>query len=225
MGETVGRAIYGPGTRNPAGNEAGRWPANVLLDETAAAMLDAQTGEMRDGVAVNRNRTVGEHSGNRIYGERANGTTEDATFGGSGGASRFFYCAKSSSAERSIGLDGFAELEKRDPYGDGLQGPRPHTADDYEWQRKGARNPHPTVKPVDVMRWLVRLVTPPGGTVLDPFAGSGTTGIACHLEGFKFIGIEREPEYIKIAKSRIAWWVSNSESGSVTKSVLKGKKR
>ena len=56
------------------------------------------------------------------------------------------------------------------------------------------------------MRWLCRLVTPPGGTVLDPFAGSGTTGIAAHLEGFDFIGIEREAEYAQIARARIAWW-------------------
>lgn len=62
------------------------------------------------------------------------------------------------------------------------------------------------MKPIDLMRWLVRLVTPPGGTVLDPFTGSGTTGIAAVLEGFDFIGIEREPEYVEIAKARIAWW-------------------
>ena len=56
------------------------------------------------------------------------------------------------------------------------------------------------------MRWLVRLVTPPGGTCVDPFAGSGTTGAACALEGFDFIGIEREPEYAEIARARIAFW-------------------
>jgi len=71
--------------------------------------------------------------------------------------------------------------------------------------RGGAvRNHHPTVKPVDLMRWLCRLVTPPGGTVIDPFMGSGTTGVACAAEGFKFIGIEREPEYHRIAERRIA---------------------
>ena len=61
------------------------------------------------------------------------------------------------------------------------------------------------------MRWLVRLVTPPGGCVLDPFAGSGTTGIAATLEGFSFIGIEREAEYAEIAKARIAWWEAHPE--------------
>ena len=72
--------------------------------------------------------------------------------------------------------------------------------------RQTARNNHPTVKPIDLMRWLVRLVTPPGGTVLDPFMGSGTTGIAAHLESFDFIGIEREAEYADIAEARIRWW-------------------
>jgi site-specific DNA-methyltransferase (adenine-specific) len=91
-------------------------------------------------------------------------------FGDTGGASRFFYCAKSSSGER-------------------------HYA---------GKNVHSTVKPVDLMRWLCRLVTPPGGLVLDPFAGSGSTGIAALAEGFRFIGIEISPEYATIAKRRIA---------------------
>jgi DNA modification methylase len=67
----------------------------------------------------------------------------------------------------------------------------------------GQRNPHPTVKPVALMRWLCRLVTPPGGIVLDPFVGSGTTGIAALREGFSFVGIEREAEYVAIARARI----------------------
>ena len=68
------------------------------------------------------------------------------------------------------------------------------------------KNNHPTVKPVKLMQYLVRLVTPKGGTVLDPFTGSGTTGIACKLEGFEFIGIEREQEYVDIAQARIDAW-------------------
>ena len=67
----------------------------------------------------------------------------------------------------------------------------------------GARNHHPTVKPVALMRWLVRLVTPPGGLVLDPFAGSGTTGLACIKEQCRFLGIEREAEYVAIANARL----------------------
>jgi len=109
---------------------AGRWPANVALDEEAAAMLDEQTGD-------------------------------------SGGASRFFYTAKASRKERGEG------------------------------------NVHPTVKPLALMRWLVRLVTPPGGTVLDPFAGSGTTLLAARAEGFGAVGIEREAEYVEIMRKRL----------------------
>ena len=70
---------------------------------------------------------------------------------------------------------------------------------------------HPTVKPIALMRWLVRLITPPGGVVLDPFLGSGTTGIACALEGFDFVGIERDPEYVEVARARIEHW-SEEES-------------
>lgn len=69
---------------------------------------------------------------------------------------------------------------------------------------RGAGNVHPTVKPTDLMRYLCRLVTPPGGVVLDPFAGSGSTGKAAVLEGFRFLGIEREAEYVEIARARIA---------------------
>jgi hypothetical protein len=69
---------------------------------------------------------------------------------------------------------------------------------------RGEGNGHPTVKPTDLMRWLVRLITPPGGLVLDPFAGSGSTGKAAAIEGFRFLGIEREAEYVEIARARIA---------------------
>ena len=74
------------------------------------------------------------------------------------------------------------------------------------------RNHHPTVKPIALMRWLCRLITPPGGLVLDPFMGSGTTGCAAILEGFNFVGIEREPEYIEIARRRITYWAEQAEA-------------
>jgi len=155
-------ATYKPG---------GRWPANVAFDEEAAAMLDAQTGVTKDGVAVNRNRgdvrpqTVGNVPA-RIHDH------SDVGYGGTGGASRFFYTAKASRADRTTG---------------GV-----------------ANNTHPTVKPTDLMRWLVRLVTPPGGVVLDPFAGSGTTLVAARAEGFRAIGIEREEEYARIIADRLS---------------------
>jgi site-specific DNA-methyltransferase (adenine-specific) len=79
-------------------------------------------------------------------------------------------------------------------------------------QRKPVANHHPTVKPTDLMRYLCRLVTPPEGTVLDPFMGSGSTGKAAVLEGFNFIGIEREPEYLEIARARITHAQEQKES-------------
>jgi site-specific DNA-methyltransferase (adenine-specific) len=94
-----------------------------------------------------------------------------------GSAARFFYCPKASKAEREAGLEGMES------------GPR--------------TNHHPTVKPIDLMAYLCRLITPPSGTILDPFCGSGSTGIAAMREGFKFIGIELNPEYAKIAQNRI----------------------
>lgn len=156
------------GSRAAGETTLGRWPANVLLDEDAAAELDAQTGDL------------GKSRGGRV-GKKAQGIVTnvpagdfyagDPGFGDSGGASRFFYVAKPGRKERDAG---------------------------------GVRNVHPTVKPVELMRYLVRLVTPPGGLVLDPFLGSGTTGVAAHLEGFDFVGIEREAEYMAIAEARIA---------------------
>ena len=121
-----------------------------------------------------------------------------------GDAARFFYCAKASRADREEGCDHLpartgAEAVDSDDDTAGLQSPRAgagRTADT-------VRNFHPTVKPTDLMRYLCRLVTPPGGVVLDPFMGSGSTGKAAMLEGFQFIGIEREAEYLEIARARI----------------------
>ena len=125
--------------------------------------------------------------------------------GQTGGASRFFYVAKASQWERHYGLENFEEknsassefrpnhLEKSlngesgNPYG--------------RW--KPLKNIHPTVKPIKLMQYLIRLVTPPNGIVLDPFAGSGTTGIACKIDGFEFVGLELSEEYTEIANSRI----------------------
>jgi site-specific DNA-methyltransferase (adenine-specific) len=109
----------------------------------------------------------------------------------SGSASRFFYCAKASTADREDGVAGVA----------GVAGCYGNFADK---TRPKHKNHHPTVKPTALMQYLCRLVTPPGGTVLDPFTGSGSTGKAAILEGFNFIGIEREAEYVEIARARIA---------------------
>jgi len=198
---------------NLGGNDSlGRWPANLILDEIAGAVLDGQSGEQKAGVAVRRNKGIVASSNVRYSGDDPT-ATEDVGYGDTGGASRFFYTAKAGRGERNAGLTadqpnkGF-RTRRCVECGTNVPAPGSCGCDaGVEWvEPKPVGNGHPTVKPIDVMRWLVRLVTPPGGTVLDPFTGSGTTGIAAGLEGFDFIGIEREAEYLAIAEARIAWW-------------------
>ena len=156
------------GGRIPGGfvQPSGRWPANVALDEEAAAMLDKQTGDLGKSAGGFKEGSTGAFGKNGVYGE-AKGQARPPGFGDSGGASRFFYTAKASRRERGEG------------------------------------NTHPTVKPLALLKWCVRLVCPPGGVILDPFAGSGTTLLAAQAEGFDAIGIEREAEYVEIARKRL----------------------
>jgi hypothetical protein len=175
----------------------GRWPANVTLDEEAAALLDEQSGESDSKATM---RGIGL-TGSPVYGS---GRSDFDTLRGhndTGGASRFFYVAKPDRAERDIGCEDLpagVTNEETPPGTKGAGNPRCGA------NRAGtARNIHPTVKSVDLMRWLCRLITPKGGLVLDPFMGSGSTGVACSREGLRFIGIERERAYFEIAKRRI----------------------
>ncbi len=240
-----GAATFGPGLQEgpQAMHEQGRWPANVVLDEEAAGLLDEQTGELTSGANPTRR---GSDKSRDAYGDfKGQEECTPARGADSGGASRFFatfdhseelchypsdparasaslpidkgtdrfrYCAKASSAERNAGLDGFEE-RARGNLNQGMQNMGKRTTH--------FRNAHPTVKPVELMRWLIRLVTPPGGLVLDPFTGSGTTGVAAHLEGVEFLGIEREAEYAEIARARIEWWRANTDAGAPTDAVLK----
>lgn len=178
--------------------ELGRWPANVVMDDEAAAALDEQTGELTTGhwPTTRASAKFGD-----IYEGSFTGQTEligrEANIGG---ASRFYYVAKPSREERDMGCYDLTPKQRDDSRKEGNPGgdnPRNRGL-----QPRG--NFHPTVKPVELMRWLVRLVTPIGGVVLDPFLGSGTTGMACVCEQRQFIGIERESEYVEIAKRRIA---------------------
>lgn len=189
------RGIYGDGINGACeivDLQSGRWPANVLLDETAAEMLDAQSGDRPAGNYPEGGKRT--KSGDSAYGTFAGNDQRGRPMADSGGASRFFYTAKSSTAERNKGLEGMAQRGNR------INAPRLTEEDKFSTRKA---NHHPTVKPLDLMQWLVRLVTPPDGLVLDPFMGSGSTGIAADREGFRFIGIEKEPEYAAIAKERI----------------------
>jgi site-specific DNA-methyltransferase (adenine-specific) len=187
-----------------------RWPANVCLDEAAAAALDQQSG-VRPGMPRTTKRQGTSQAG-YDGGWKDNPAEVSPGYGDTGGASRFFYTAKSSRAERNAGLEGMPELSRAERTGRqmGNNSELSLNGSGNPVNGTGMRNPsanhHPTVKPISLMRWLVRLVTPPGGIVLDPFAGSGTTGCAAALEGFQFIGIEREAEYVAIAERRIAHW-------------------
>jgi hypothetical protein len=127
-----------------------------------------------------------------------------------GEPSRFFYTAKASRREREAGLDGMPLTVCRS----GLGGEMPTDDDGCDRDRFAvtARNVHPTVKPIALMRWLCRLVTPPGGLVLDPFTGSGTTGCAAVLEGFRFYGAELDAEYADIARRRITHWAEHADA-------------
>jgi DNA modification methylase len=178
------------GPQVDAGN--GRWPANLIHDgsEEVVGLFPQANGNSNNSHADcqagfgGRRRTMGGMG-------RAD----------SGSAARFFYCAKASKADRDEGCEGLAAKNRLEDVGNKFT-----TVDYREGKTRDvmARNHHPTVKPTDLMRYLCRLVTPPGGVVLDPFTGSGSTGKAATLEGFRFIGIEREAEYVEIAKARIA---------------------
>lgn len=168
----------------------GRWPANIILDEEAAAALDLQSGVLKNG---GQNSTSTDTQG-ALFGNRKSGNTKFA--GDSGGASRFFYVAKASKRERNAGLEGMPEVT----VGDGRT-----KSIDNAYQRGETKrvNGHPTVKPIKLMEYLIRLVTPVGGIVLDPFMGSGTTGCAAIKNGWSFVGCELSDEYFKIAEARI----------------------
>lgn len=178
VGAASGMFVEGGG-RVPGGFDQpiGRWPANLILSHhedcgdqclpgCPVADIDEQSGASVSRIGQPRSGVNGEG-----WGMTATGAEYDDT----GGASRFFYQAKSSAEDRNYGL------------------------------RRGQRNPHPTVKPIALMRYLCRLVTPPGGTVLDPFMGSGSCGIAAVQEGFEYVGIEKTPDYIPLATQRIAY--------------------
>jgi len=184
------RDNYGP---------AGRWPANVVHDGSPEVLAGFPVSDARGGGEKVRAAGQGVFVSGHVGGQ------DKVVRNDTGSAARFFYCAKASKRDREEGLDDLAHVitddgravEIDNPY---LRGVPPR------------KNSHPTVKPEALMRWLCRLITPPGGVVLDPFMGSGSTGKAAVLEGFGFIGIERDPEYYEIALRRVAAAVARAKA-------------
>jgi site-specific DNA-methyltransferase (adenine-specific) len=178
----------------------GRWPANLIHDGSDEVVGLFPTGAKPK--PERRGKKGG--SGFGLFNDEKTAETLGVWPADEGGSSaRFFYCAKASKNDRDEGCEGMEEKTKKvsviQTVGVGLHG---QSIDGK--QISTAKNNHPTVKPTALMRYLCRLVTPRGGKVLDPFMGSGSTGKAAVLEGFNFIGIEREAEYVQIAKARIA---------------------
>ena len=173
----------------------GRFPANLIHDGHQQVLdLFPQTGVSQGGRSGNGNAYEGGF-GAEHYGDEKPG------YGDKGSAARFFYCPKASKSDRDEGCEELPTQEKPAHMRTGNGTGETSMTDGFQpTQRK---NTHPTVKPTELMRYLVRLVTPPNGLVLDPFNGSGSTGKASMLEGMRYIGIEMNPEYIKIAEARI----------------------
>ena len=180
----------------------GRFPANLIHDGS---------DEVVDKFPENKATAAGK-KGSSGFASGYDGDYE-IPYGDSGSAARYFkeiegdrifYTAKASKSERNNGLEGFEEapIKGRDAGQDIRNVP-------YKQRTTPIKNSHPTVKPVKLMKYLIKLITPPNGTVLDPFMGSGTTGVAAKLEGFNFVGIEKEKDYIKIAEARIKNYKEN----------------
>lgn len=199
--------IYGNGINGACdivAINAGRWPANLVHDGSNEVV--GLFPSVKAGVAVGRNASVGSvYGGGKGLVSGPKGS-DCIGYHDSGSAARFFYCAKASKADRDEECEGL-EAKTLQAYGD-FAGTPEHGAK----QNVKARNHHPTVKPTSLMRYLCRLITPPGGVVLDPFCGSGSTGKGAVLEGFQFIGIEREAEYVEIARKRVGHCVTQTQS-------------
>jgi len=174
----------------------GRWPANLVLSHA----------EQCGSYEVTERPLFGKQEIKKVW-QCVEGCPVKALNAQAGKeASHFFYCAKPSNKERNAGCDSLPTLSagervRRKEGSAGMDSPRAGAG-----RTSGSANHHPTLKSIALMRYLIRIITPPGGTVLDPFAGSGTTGCAARLEGFRFVGIEKEQDYSTIARARIAHW-------------------
>jgi len=199
--EVTGRPQYeSKGWKNTSGMtgsvtddwKKGRWPANLIhdgSDEVVGMFPQTTSGNLRPYKERHINASSFKMSRDKDY-------SKD---GDTGSAARFFYAAKASRSEREAGLDGMPEAR-----GGAEQFDSRWKEGTGDARKPMVRNSHPTVKPQSLMRYLCRLITPPDGIILDPFFGSGSTGVAAIAEGFSIIGIEREAEYVEIARRRCA---------------------
>lgn len=181
----AGASVYGDSAGAPAYDpKAGRWPANLIHDgsDEVVALFPANAGG---------GHWHSKRGNNSVYSGGTSGGDSTVRSDGSGSAARFFYSPKASRKDRNEGLE--------DPSPQFKRGTTLRQVENTET----SGNTHPTVKPTDLMAYLCRLVTPPGGTVLDPFMGSGSTGKAAMREGFHFIGCELSEDYAAIARARI----------------------
>ena len=169
----------------------GRFPAHLIHDGSEEVLAGFPN-------TVSKWGKQGESKGGALFGwEKENAKDTEKYIGDSGSAARFFYCAKPSKAERDRGCEGMEEKSRPTMSGgNGIGNTGPHDVEK-------SKNHHPTVKAQALMQYLIKLITPPHGVVLDPFMGSGSTGVAAKTLGFDFVGIEKEEEYFKIAKARI----------------------
>jgi site-specific DNA-methyltransferase (adenine-specific) len=208
--ESVNLAMNGKNYNREPKNEIGlgRWPANFIHDgseEVVQGFPETKSGKLNQASIK---------ATNKIYSHFTGYTNPKKYEASSGSASRYFYCAKASKKDRDEGCEG---MEKQKANVTGLD-----KGIDYRMENgvvtglkaptKYASNHHPTVKPTDLMQYLCRLVTPPNGTVLDPFLGSGSTGKAAIYEGFNFIGFDLQSDYIDIAKARIEFAIKNKNN-------------
>lgn len=191
----------------------GRFPANLVLSHSenctddACDMFDCPVAQLDEQSGISPSNRRASKQGKQSDGVTGWKGTEANPPGDSGGASRFFYVAKPSKRERNAGCEDMPDkLLSRMITGSGKpsESVKERSADGMPNRFTSMqKNNHPTVKPIKLMRYLIRMITPEGGLVLDPFTGSGTTGVAAVQEGMRFLGIEREAEYIEIAKARM----------------------
>jgi DNA modification methylase len=184
-----------PATRIEQDSYTGRWPANFIhdgSDEVVELFPEIKSGAIKPLSTPKNNAIFGKYNQANINSFKSS----------EGSAARFFYCAKASKRDRNEGLDGLPPKFRAGLAGADREGV---DLDDVSerFRTQPSANNHPTVKPTDLMRYLCKLITPPNGVILDPFMGSGSTGKGAVIEGFNFIGIEQNVEYLDIAKARI----------------------